>query len=194
MKVKTVKKLKRKSCKNCEKDFQPIRPFEKCCSIPCAIAFTRKQEEKREQDEWRKEKLARLDDLKPITEHEHDARRVFQKFIRLRDYNLPCISCGAIKAKEWDGSHYFDAYTFSGLIFDERNCHKSCDKCNRFLHGNKTEYRKGLIARYGIDYVEQLEAESDSKRERLYEKEDYKEIKQKFLPKIRQLEKSLKIR
>jgi len=184
---KTVKKLKEKACKNCDRVFQPIRRFEKCCSIPCAIAYTKKLKEKNERNEWRKEKLARLDDIKSITEHEKESRRVFQKFVRLRDKELPCISCGAVKAKEWDGSHYFDAYTFTGLIFDERNCHKSCDKCNRFLHGNKTEYRKGLIRRYGVEYVETLEAESDSKRERLYEKEDYKEIKLKFLKKIKLL-------
>lgn len=50
------------------------------------------------------------------------------------------------------------------MIFNEKNVHKSCKQCNVFWHGNIPEYRKGLIKRYGNEFVEQLESVSDEKR------------------------------
>jgi hypothetical protein len=110
--------------------------------------------------------------LKTIGEYKQEARKSFQKWIRLRDSDKPCISCDTNKAKDWHGSHYFPANLYSGLIFDENNVHKSCDYCNVFLHGNILGYRKGLIKRYGIDYVEKLEAKSDINRVKKYTKEE----------------------
>jgi len=56
-------------------------------------------------------------------------------------------------------------------MFDERNCHGACNTyCNKFLSGNLIEYRKGLIKRYGNEFVEQLESEADSKRNYKYTK------------------------
>ena len=110
--------------------------------------------------------------LKTIGEYKADARKSFQKWIRLRDTDLNCISCGTAKGKDWHGSHYFPANLYSGMIFDETNVHKSCDYCNVFLHGNITGYRKGLLERYGVEYVERLESKSDANRVKKYTKEE----------------------
>ena len=110
--------------------------------------------------------------LKTIGEYKAEARKSFQKWIRLRDSDKNCISCDSSTAKDWHGSHYFPANLYSGLIFDETNVHKSCDYCNVFLHGNITGYRKGLIKRYGIEYVERLENKSDDNRVYKYTKEE----------------------
>jgi hypothetical protein len=60
---------------------------------------------------------------------------------------------------------------YSGFMFDERNCHKQCNTyCNKNLSGNLLEYRKGLIKRYGVDYVAELDSLSDSKRDYKYTK------------------------
>lgn len=125
--------------------------------------------------------------LKTLTQYEAEAKKVFQKWVRMRDTGLPCISCGTQKAREWHGSHYFDANRFSGLIFNERNVHKSCDYCNKHLHGNLIEYRKGLISRYGEDFVVSLEAEADMNRNYKYTREELTDIKQKYLDKIKEL-------
>jgi hypothetical protein len=110
--------------------------------------------------------------LKTIGEYKAEARKSFQKWIRLRDSDKNCISCNSSTAKDWHGSHYFPANLYSGLIFDETNVHKSCDYCNVFLHGNITGYRKGLIQRYGVNYVEKLESKSDDNRIYKYTKEE----------------------
>jgi hypothetical protein len=62
------------------------------------------------------------------------------------------------------GGH-FKAELYSGLIFDERNVHKQCRKCNRFKNGNELQYRKGLIESYGVEFVDKLETDSITKKE-----------------------------
>lgn len=120
-----------------------------------------------------KEKIkAMKENVKTLSQYEADAKKSFQKFIRLRDKDLPCISCNNSKTNDWAGGHYFSAGMYSGLMFDERNCHKQCNTyCNKHLSGNLLEYRKGLILRYGMDFVNQLESESNEKRNFKYTKE-----------------------
>lgn len=128
--------------------------------------------------------------LKTLSEYEAEAKKVFQKWVRMRDKDLPCVSCGTIKAKDWHGSHFYSANLYSGLIFDERNVHKSCDYCNVFLHGNLLEYRKGLIERYGLAYVESLEVESVNKRVYKYTKQELIDIKNLYNGKIKNIERN----
>jgi len=136
----------------------------------------------------KKEKVIRdkmKENVKTLSQHEADAKKSFQRWIRLRDAELNCISCDTVKAKEWHASHYFDCNRFSGLIFDPRNVAKSCDYCNVYLSGNLIEYRQGLIKRHGVEFVEQLESEADSKRVYKYTKQELIDIKKKYDTKIK---------
>lgn len=110
--------------------------------------------------------------LKTIGEYKAEARKSFQKWIRLRDIDKPCISCNSTTADTFDGGHFYKAEVYSGLIFNENNCHKQCRKCNRFMNGNELNYRKGLIERYGIDYVTNLDNICDINRVKKYTKEE----------------------
>ena len=121
----------------------------------------------------KKEKFSKMkENVKTLSQYEAEAKKSFQHFIRLRDKDLPCISCGNPNPTDWCGSHYFSAGMYSGLMFDERNCHGACNTyCNKYLSGNLIEYRKGLIVRYGALFVEKLESESNEKRNFKYTKE-----------------------
>jgi hypothetical protein len=79
----------------------------------------------------------------------------FNRFIRERDKDKPCISCGKWKIEH--ASHYFAAGKYNHLRFDEDNVAGSCLACNYFEHGNLLKYRDGLINRIGIERVEALE-------------------------------------
>jgi len=73
-------------------------------------------------------------------------------------------------------------------MFDERNCHKQCNThCNKYLSGNLLEYRKGLIVRYGLDFVNELESESDAKRDFKYTREQLIAKKLQYDLKIKML-------
>ena len=124
--------------------------------------------------------------VKTLSQYEDEAKKVFQKWVRLRDKDLPCISCGTMKNVEYAGGHYFKASLYSGLIFDERNVHKQCNAyCNKRLDGAQAEYRIGLVNRYGNEYVEQLEADSIIKRNYKYTKDELIEIKNVYNEKIK---------
>jgi len=123
------------------------------------------------------EKAKKESKEKTITQLINDARKYFQKWIRKRDEQLPCISCGNFYSKFYDGGHFFKAELYTGLIFNEINCNKQCRKCNRYLSGNESAYRIGLIQKYGIKEVEKLERLSKTNRSKKFERDELKEIK-----------------
>lgn len=90
------------------------------------------------------------------------AQKLFNQFIRMRDKNLPCVSCGKIIGEnEVSHASHFRPATNSRLRYDERNVHRSCVKCNVFLSSNAIEYKKALIIKLGADIVEELENTND---------------------------------
>lgn len=132
----------------------------------------------------RREKEQR-ESLKSIARLIQEARVPFQRWIRLRDANNRCISCGA-NSEIWDAGHYYKAEVFAGLIFNEVNVNKQCAKCNRFLGGNESGYRLGLIERYGPEKIAELDAIADANRVYKFTREELKEIKENYLKKIRE--------
>ena len=118
--------------------------------------------------------------LKTLGKFEAEAKTEFQKYIRKRDAELPCISCGTEQTDLWDGGHFKKAELYSGVIFDEMNCHKQCRKCNRFLGGNELNFREGLIVRYGESYVIEIEQRAAKLRVYKYTKDQLKEIREKY--------------
>ncbi|UKA23364.1 recombination protein NinG [Photobacterium damselae subsp. damselae] len=83
----------------------------------------------------------------------------FNKFIRIRDYGEPCISCQRyFSICEMDAGHYRSKGAAPELRFDEDNVNLQCRDCNSgFLSGNRENYRKNLIKKIGIERVERLE-------------------------------------
>jgi hypothetical protein len=164
---------KPRRCKVCENVFIPKQFMQVGCSIECAIKYSKILKENKVKAEWRIEKKALTEKLKTLSQYEAEAKKSFQKWVRLRDKDQPCISCGNTKPTDWCGSHYFSAGMYSGLMFDPRNCHGACNTyCNKYLSGNLIEYRKGLVNRYGLEYVEKLESEADQKRNHKYAKHE----------------------
>lgn len=81
----------------------------------------------------------------------------FNRYIRLRDQDLPCISCGTTKPDIQYHAGHFKTTHVTSLRFDEQNVNKQCSRCNNHLSGNLAEYRKGLVAKYGQAVLDRLE-------------------------------------
>lgn len=81
----------------------------------------------------------------------------FNKFIRLRDVNEPCISCQRHHQGQYHAGHFKPAGINSALKFSELNVHKQCAPCNNNLSGNLTNYRIHLIEKIGLSEVKRLE-------------------------------------
>lgn len=146
-----------------------------------------KKELKREKKE--KEKKAK-DANRSIASHINSTRVPFQKYIRIRDANDGCISCGTTTAKIYHAGHYFKAETYRGMIFDEINVNKQCEKCNTFLNGNESGYRLGLVEKYGEDVVLKLEERANVNRTHEYTREGLKELRTLYNAKIKEITKT----
>jgi hypothetical protein len=164
--------MKQKKCKVCQEFFTPIQFAQTACGYKCAIIHSKNLKLQKELKDWKVEKAILKDKLKTLGQYEAEAKKSFQKWIRMRDDKQPCISCGIEQTDLWDGGHYKKAEIYSGVIFDENNCHKQCRKCNRFLNGNELNYRQGLIQRYGIDFADQIEQKANETRNQKFTKEE----------------------
>lgn len=81
----------------------------------------------------------------------------FNRYIRLRDKDLPCISCGTTKPDIQYHAGHFKTTHVTSLRFDEQNVNKQCSRCNNYLSGNLAEYRKGLVVKYGQGVLDRIE-------------------------------------
>jgi hypothetical protein len=192
--VQIAKKIKAKKCRSCKTDFIPSRPLQVACGPRCALSLAKEKEakkiEKARKEElkvWNKEYKERKEKDKKLSEYEHDARVVFQRWIRRRDRDQPCISCGRRNTDSWDGGHYLDAGLYSGLIFHEDNVHKQCSRpCNKDYHGNKVNYRIGLVKRIGEARVKWLEENKDRVRNYKYTKDELIQIKKEYQKRLKE--------
>lgn len=95
------------------------------------------------------------------------ADEAFSLFIRTRDSQpfegkaFKCISCGRpLSIDQADCGHFINRQHMS-LRFSELNCNAQCRKCNRFMEGNFSGYRQGLIEKIGENKVLLLEAQKN---------------------------------
>ena len=173
-------KPKEKRCKQCKAKFMPYNPLQAHCSVNCVLEYNRTNQQSKEAKQWKEQRKKIVEKLKTLSDYEKEAKVEFQKWIRKRDSGKLCVSCGVTLSSGSDASHYFSAGQYSGMIFNEMNCHSSCKKCNLWLHGNLIEYRKGLIKRYGELYVQQLEEMAITKRNYKYTKEELINIREYY--------------
>jgi hypothetical protein len=155
-------------CKNCKEVFKPRKfNWKYCQSDVCnnigvqeLIKKVRVKKEKDSRIKTKKEKQALLthrDYLKLF-------QTVFNTYIRTRDKELPCVSCGKNNEKQFHAGHYRSVGSCPELRFEELNVWRQCATYNTYLHGNLIEYRKELIKRIGVDQVEWLEGPQPSNK------------------------------
>ena len=101
-------------------------------------------------------------------EYIKEAQAAFNKYIRVRDQGKPCISCGNMPESYYgggtDAGHWRSRGSAPHLRYHTLNCWSQCKRCNRYLSGASTEYRRELINRIGKERVEALEADQTERR------------------------------
>jgi hypothetical protein len=105
-----------------------------------------------------------------------EAQTVFNRWIRLRDQTLPCVSCGRHHEGQYHAGHYRSTAAAPELRFNELNVHKQCSACNNHKHGNITEFRIALISRIGLEKLEYLESKHEPKKYTIPELIEIKEL------------------
>lgn len=186
-----VKEPKQKKCKSkgCGVLFTPTRPMQTVCSVMCAVLDARikreQAETKKRQEQRRKDRETR-DKLKTRADWLKEAQAAFNAYIRVRDADQPCISCGRHHTGQWHAGHYLSRGARPELAMHPDNCHKQCAPCNTHLSGNLVLYRVNLINKIGLDRVEWLEGPHEPLKLTVT---DIKAIRDKYRALAKQLEK-----
>ena len=169
-------------CKICRDKFEAKYFLQKACFNPACLAEWSKLDMQKknnttkkvadiERKAQKKKDTARKKELKPVGDYVKEAQAAVNKYIRLRDRDKPCVSCGSnpsdanlMTGSRFDAGHYRSRGSASHLRFNLLNIHKQCVKCNRFNSGNAVDYRIELINRIGQDNVDRLESDNKPRK------------------------------
>jgi hypothetical protein len=183
----TYKNPKAKPCEVCQNLFVPDRMGQAVCRPACAMKKVR-QEKVDERAKVRTRKEA----IKTIPELIKEAQREFNAYIRARDRDQPCISCGApppdlsgLHAGR-DAGHYRSVGSASHLRFHEDNVHAQCVHCNQWGAGRAVDYRIGLLDRLDLARVEALEHNNTPHK---WTQEELRGIRDTYRAKLKEMRK-----
>ena len=171
----------------CRASFVPARIGQAVCSPACAILDAPKNQEKARKSlaqVERREIKVRKEKLKSRAEHLKDTQQAFNAWVRERDAELPCISCGRHHQGKYDAGHYRTVGSNPALRFEPLNCHRQCSPCNTQLSGNIVNYRIALVKRIGAEAVDWLEGPHEAKK---YTVEELKAMTADYRAKTREL-------
>ena len=142
-----------RTCKTCKTKFKPIySSVQMCCSPKCAIEYDKKLKQK----SWNKEKKVLKEKLKTYSDHVKELQVIVNKYVRLRDKDKGCISCGTLLTGKYDAGHYYSAGGNPELRFNTDNIHGQCVYCNQHRHGALLDYTERLPNRIGLCRFEEL--------------------------------------
>lgn len=176
-----------KKCRVCRETYTPSKALQVVCSPSCALLHAKQKGEKERKALAKIERKAireAKEKIKPRAAYMKETQSAFNAWVRARDADQPCISCGRHHQGKYDAGHFRSVGSNPALRFEPLNCHKQCVPCNRHKSGNAIEYRINLVARIGADAVAWLEGRHEAKR---YTIDDLKEIKTKYRAMARRL-------
>lgn len=164
------KPLKLKKCKVCREQFAPYNSIQPTCGkyecqVEYATAHAQRAAMRRARQE-RKETRAAKERQMTLSDWLKRVERECNKYIKLRDANDGCISCGTRNPNiTYAAGHYRTVKAASHLRFNEDNIHKQCNyNCNSQKSGNVVEYRIRLVKKIGLERVEALENDNRTHR------------------------------
>lgn len=181
--------MKKFKCKNetCGKGYEKRSPLQRACSPACEKKIVESKKSKKE---------ARLKEAGDKTKATYkawleSAQTVCNSFIRMRDKELPCISCGCKMVSSGNGSkritagHLFSVGGHSAVRFDEDNIHGQCFECNASSKFDAGKYIEEMIKRTSEVEFEVLRAKAYEPKK--WEVSELKAIQSYYLTKIKEL-------
>lgn len=205
---------KARNCRVCKKRFKPLTLYQWwCCDehqdeLIKQLAAEAKQKRIQQQEKVRKKeaqqekrhnKIRKLA-LQPDSYFKKQAQQAFNQFIRLRDHDQPCISCGEtnppdLHGGQWDCGHFKTVGGFPELRFVEKNAYRQCKSCNAgsAKHGAKAatvaqQYEETLVRRFGQELVDWLNGPHEMTH---YRRDDFIRIRDEYRAKCRALTKQM---
>lgn len=168
-------------CKYCKQKYEKLRIKipQVCFDDKCLSEYNDSKKEKLKKTKIKKHVSIRKRSSTSLSSEIQKTREVFHAYIKKRDEKKNCITCDS-KSGPFDAGHCFKAEVYSGLIFNEMNCHKQCEKCNRFNNGEVEIYKQKIIEIYGQSKFNELQKEADLTRVKKYSREELFNIQNKY--------------
>lgn len=149
-------------CKVCRTEFQRRSITHKACSPECAEILARRtrlaDEQKAARIERRKDAIARQA-LKPRSKLSQETQDACNKYVRLRDAHLGCVSCDKPPnwAGQWHAGHWLSRGSRPDLRFDTCNIFKQCSQDNVYGDTETTHrFDDEVLRRVGQAEVDRL--------------------------------------
>lgn len=184
------KQLRPKKCRVCTETYTPSKPLQVVCSPSCALlhAAKKRERERKALDQIERKAIREAKEKnKPRSAYMKKAQTAFNAWVRERDADQSCISCGRHHQGQWHAGHYRTVAGSPELRFEPLNVWKQCAPCNNHKSGDIVNYRIELVRRIGADAVEWLEGPHEPKR---YSIDDLKQIKAKYQAMTRELKRA----
>jgi len=152
-------KLNKRKCKNCKKEFQKTSPLQSVCSPTCAIERSYKlNKAKRE-----KEVNDKVEAMRPNA-HSVKYKKYLQDEVNKLSRNIDgafgynCIDCQKpFSEQQNDACHLISRGKNSTLKYNLHNLHSGHNHCNVYNPSHESNYKNGLVLRYGKEYLEMVE-------------------------------------
>lgn len=131
---------------------------------------------------------------KSIAKLKKEVWDIFSQFIRMRDclkttgdinYGR-CVTCGALKHRKDCHAGHFISRSFNATLFDEKNVHCQCARCNLFLGGEPLKYRREIVRLYGEGY--DIELEEKAMTTKKFTREELEGLKKHYQNKVKEME------
>lgn len=179
--------MKTRKCRACGAVYTQYQSFVTWCSPECGAEIAAKKIDKIKREEAvkvRRADKAKREKLKSRSDWAREAQQAFNAWVRLRDADRPCISCGRHHTGQYHAGHYLSVGARPELRYEPLNVWKQCAPCNTHLSGNVALYRVELVKLIGAAQVEWLEGPHEPKK---YTADDLKAIKTKYTAMAKQL-------
>ncbi|WXL23931.1 recombination protein NinG [Ectopseudomonas mendocina] len=177
--------------RTCRAPFVPSQTFQTWCGPECGLVIARAKQDKERKalaQVERREIKAAKERIKSRGDYLREAQTAFNAWVRARDAQLPCVSCGRHHQGQWHAGHYRTVGSTPELRFEPLNVHKQCAPCNNHMSGNVVEYRINLVRKIGLEAVEWLEGPHEPKK---YTVDEIKAIKAHYRALVRELKRGV---
>lgn len=183
-------KPKKCAVRTCRTPFVPSQTFQTWCSPECGLVIARAKQDKERKalaQVERREIKAAKERIKSRGDYLREAQTAFNAWVRERDAQLPCVSCGRHHQGQFHAGHYRTVAGSPELRFEPLNVWKQCAPCNNHKSGDIVNYRLELVRRIGAEQVEWLEGRHEPKK---YTIDDLKAITAEYRAKLRELKRA----
>jgi hypothetical protein len=180
----------KRKCGGCGEYFKPDRTFPgpvAWCSSDCALIVARKRLPAVKASQAKQERKANREArerIKTRSEWLKESQAAVNSYVRERDKDLPCVSCGRHHEGQYHAGHYRSVGSAPELRFETRQIHKQCQPCNNHLSGNLIPYRQELLKRVGADVLEWIEGPHQSKK---YTIDDLRSIRDDYRARLKSM-------